>query len=702
MMGSCGGMSASLCRFSHASWCLDSAEPPTPAAETTENLLLQNQLSPCRTSIPVLTLSPIETAGGEVDISEVSPHQTFSKRKHRKGFRRSCLSQLNPHPSHSDEREEGSKNNFEPVESFRSKEKFLRPEDETFHLPRSSPVISKHHRPISWHGGEADTPSSARVSGPPSLDQRSLSAKSVEDLSSKPSSSPAQAEEKQRCVSLISNLNRLLSGLTGLYSGQQGAADEHRGRSLTAHSAARTTGLLSTSTQHTKERRCSSTPDFSAGIFRTSCELEKENSHFIVVDMVLEVLESVKWTLSFNGQTSKMEEAHTHCKTSTQIHTDSSQARRPHRQICEEEDSKHSDEDLGMSHRDAHTGSDEIEPQVKMLSVLSTDSGFEDCGVNNTLLPRNAECLAQQLVMEFKRSWLPSHQPRRGRLSLRSSLQELPGTGEVAVSSNSLTEEIRLRTRMRGSLTWAPPRFQIIFTVQPTHRRSDIVALQHFLCAGCGTEVEPKYIKKLRYCDYLGRYFCDCCHSGLEAVIPGRVLSCWDFSKYSVSDFSKGLLDSVWHQPLFDLSCVGKTLYSRVKELDKLRELQEQLMDIKKLLSACRLSGGLVAEFQQLPAHLLEQLHLFSMDDLMRVKKGHLGAQARAVLHAAIEHVEHCELCLARGFICEFCREKEIIFPFQRDICKRCTVCKACFHKQCFVEKRCPKCARIQSRKKRP
>lgn len=87
--------------------------------------------------------------------------------------------------------------------------------------------------------------------------------------------------------------------------------------------------------------------------------------------MVLEVLESVKWTLSFNGQTCKTEEAH------TQIHTDSSQARRPHRQICEEKDIKHSDEDLGMSHRDAHTGSDETEPQVKTLSVLSTDSGFE-------------------------------------------------------------------------------------------------------------------------------------------------------------------------------------------------------------------------------------------------------------------------------------------------------------------------------------
>uniref|UniRef100_A0A3Q2UL24 Rubicon like autophagy enhancer n=1 Tax=Fundulus heteroclitus TaxID=8078 RepID=A0A3Q2UL24_FUNHE len=215
-------------------------------------------------------------------------------------------------------------------------------------------------------------------------------------------------------------------------------------------------------------------------------------------------------------------------------------------------------------------------------------------------------------------------------------------------------EEIRLRTRMRGSLNWAPPSFQIIFSVQPPHR-SEVVALQHYLCAGCGTEVEP----------------------------------------YSVSDFSKQLLDSVWCQPLFDLTSVGKTLYSKVKELDRFR-LREQLISIKKLLKACRLSE-ILAEFEELPAHLMEEPLLFSMEDLQRVKKGQLVVQARAVLNSAIEHIKHCELCMGRGFICEFCRVKDIIFPFQRDICKRC---KACFHKECFVGKRCPKCTRIQSRTK--
>ena len=53
-----------------------------------------------------------------------------------------------------------------------------------------------------------------------------------------------------------------------------------------------------------------------------------------------------------------------------------------------------------------------------------------------------------------------------------------------------------------------------------------------------------------------------------------------------------------------------------------------------------------MCEFEQLPSHLLEQPLLFSMDDLLKVKKGRLVPQARAVLHAAIEHVENCEVSL--------------------------------------------------------
>ncbi|XP_056245968.1 protein associated with UVRAG as autophagy enhancer isoform X1 [Seriola aureovittata] len=754
-MGTCRGVSSSVCRSGYVSWCVDSlAESPTPDAtaptatvsSSPEQSSHPKHQSAGSGSIPVLLLSPPEPT-----CSRQPPQTTSTERtqKKNKAFVRSHPSRFNAHSSSASHNTDKATNSHsEEGEDDESEEgrreagtrrgdapSLLHPEVERTLLPRSSPVISRRHRPVSWHGGEADTSDPSSLDSPSpaaaslSQDQRGRpTVASLEDLGSKPSSGqqrspPLQEDKRQRCVSVSSNLNNFLISLFHLpFTGQQGLAEEHKGQRLTGCDATRTPGL-STSAAHSKQRRHSGIPEFT-DIFKTSCELEKENAHFIVVDMVLEVLEGVKWTLSSERRTSTTDtRRHTDCNMCTRTCTSSADdsRRTAHRltQSCKQGSE--------ISHRNTHsshyvhtnqrtqeeeeeeeeedTGNDEAEHQPKTLSAISSDSGFEDCGVDAALTLKdsltNAEWLAQRLVLEFRRSWLPSHKPQRGRQSLRTSLQELPGAGSVAESGGRLTEEIRLRTRMRGSLSWAPPRFQIIFTVQPTPRRSEVVALQHFLCAGCGTEAEPRYIKKLRYCDYLGRYFCDCCHSGSEAVIPGRVLSGWDFSRYPVSDFSKQLLDSVWHQPLFDLSCVGKSLCSRAKELDKFRELQEQLLGIMKLLKACRLSASVMTEFEQLPAHLIfEQPPLFSMDDLLLVKKGQLVVQARAVLHAAISHVENCELCLARGFICEFCRDRDIIFPFQRDICRRCPVCKACFHKHCFVEKRCPKCARIQSRKK--
>ncbi|KAK1903132.1 Protein associated with UVRAG as autophagy enhancer, partial [Dissostichus eleginoides] len=379
----------------------------------------------------------------------------------------------------------------------------------------SRPVLSRRFRPVSWD-----------KTSPPLRDKGKMTYSSMD-------SSPLPAAGSQRGGISMKDLGSKSTCAIG----EKGLAEEQRGRGLISHDAPPSTE-----------------------IFRSFCDLDKENAHFVVVDLMLEVLEGV--------------------------------------------------------------------------------NGFEDGGVDSMQRDslKNAVALAEQLVLEFRR-----HFP---------------------------SQEVRANQRAGNQLG--------------VQKRSEVVALQHFLCAGCGTELERRYIKKLRYCDYLGRYFCECCHGGSEAVIPGRVLTCWDFNRYPVSDFSKQLLDSLWFQPLFHL----QTLNSRVKELERFREVQDQLMDIQKLLNTCRLSS------QRHP--------FFSLDDLQRLKKGQLGSLAKTLLHTALKHVESCELCLARGFICEFCRENNVIFPFQRETCRRCAVCRACFHKHCFVEKRCPKCERIKSRRKHP
>ena len=79
------------------------------------------------------------------------------------------------------------------------------------------------------------------------------------------------------------------------------------------------------------------------------------------------------------------------------------------------------------------------------------------------------------------------------------------------------------------------------------------------------------YIKRLRYCEYLGRYFCQCCHENAQAVVPGRVLRKWDFSKYYVSNFARDLLSKIDGDPLFNPNDIDSGLYKKVKALEAVR-----------------------------------------------------------------------------------------------------------------------------------
>ncbi|KAK2905029.1 hypothetical protein QQF64_033238 [Cirrhinus molitorella] len=550
----------------------------------------------------------------------------------------------------------------------------IKPEEE-YHLPRSSPVISRKRH-------NTETEKQFGLSLTPPMLERSVSQTVKSNDSSPHRLVELNRSEKERNFDHCDS-PKGFSGQTWFLTDNHGTGISPVSRDTHSHSFV--SGQLHEGFQSkTKRRACSDMPP-TAGQKSSdqvkkhgSCvehstadlySLDQENAHFVVVDMVLEMLEAVKWVVCLQQL------------KNTQ----------PHQDICETRNTSKTDSvysfDSGF----------EDDSAPKLSSDRYSLASFQSC-LQSSRIQHSAEDLAHHLVSEFRKQWFPSELLQNPD-NLNSALQEV-SVPVLVENRMSLTEEIVQKTRMRGTLTWAPPRFQIIFCVQTTHRRSDVIAFQHFLCAGCGTKIEPRYIKKLRYCDYLGRYFCDGCHGGLESVIPGRVLKNWDFTRQPVCHFSRQILDSIWHQPLFKLTRVAKNLYSQAKELQRFRELQEQLISIKKLLSTCRLSAGILDEFEQLPAHLMQEVHLFSMDDLIRVKKGQLCTIAKALMQSAIAHINICELCQAKGFICEFCHGEEVLFPFQRDTCTRCQDCRACFHISCFRDESCPKCARLQKRKK--
>ncbi|KFV57897.1 Run domain Beclin-1 interacting and cysteine-rich containing protein, partial [Tyto alba] len=299
-----------------------------------------------------------------------------------------------------------------------------------------------------------------------------------------------------------------------------------------------------------------------------------------------------------------------------------------------------------------------------------------------------------QLPAASELEWLvPEHDAPQKLLPIPDSLPISPDDGEHA-------DIYKLRIRVRGNLEWAPPRPQIIFNVHPAPTRKVAVAKQNYRCAGCGIRTDPDYIKRPRYCEYLGKYFCQCCHENAQTVIPSRILRKWDFSKYYVSNFSKDLLSKIWSDPLFNVQDINPALYRKVKSLNQVWLLRIQLFHMKNMFKTCRLAKDLLDSFDAVPGHLTEDLHLYSLSDLSATKKGDLVPRLTELLKAGSLHVEKCMLCQAKGFICEFCQnEGDIIFPFELNKCRTCEECKACYHKSCFKSTRCPRCERLQARR---
>lgn len=98
------------------------------------------------------------------------------------------------------------------------------------------------------------------------------------------------------------------------------------------------------------------------------------------------------------------------------------------------------------------------------------------------------------------------------------------------------------------------------------------------------------YIKRFRYCEYLGKYFCQCCHRNEINYIPGHIIRKWDFKQYPVSNFSWRLLSRIFNEPYFNLSTINPSLFKRVKLLETVHAFRVQLMYLCKFLRICKYS----------------------------------------------------------------------------------------------------------------
>uniref|UniRef100_A0A3B3ZLK7 RUN domain-containing protein n=1 Tax=Periophthalmus magnuspinnatus TaxID=409849 RepID=A0A3B3ZLK7_9GOBI len=435
--------------------------------------------------------------------------------------------------------------------------------------------------------------------------------------------------------------------------------------------------------------------------FGSCADLEKENAHFSISESLIAAIELMKYNLRRQEEEGE-EEGDSDCEIQQlkqKIRLRRQQIRRSRLPPCAASShsgtSRRSSQDSYQGLSDSGSAAEEVEEgcegqsllavsqnglSLSLASLFSADikrsvsssgrSFLSSESSSPTFLQSNsAESVAMGLLRQFEGmqlpaaselDWLvPEHDAPQKLLPIPDSLPISPDDGEHA-------DIYKLRIRVRGNLEWAPPRPQIIFNIHPTPRKI-VIAKQNYRCAGCGIRIDP-YIKRLRYCEYLGRYFCQCCHENAQAIVPGRVLRKWDFSKYYVSNFARDLLSKIAGDPLFNPNDINSGLYKKIKALESVRVLRVQLLHMKNLFKTCRFSKVL-EQFDTLPGHLTEDHHLFSLNDLTAVRNGELAPRMKELLKLGTRHVAGCH---------------------------------ACYHRNCFKPGReCPRCQRLAERRER-
>ncbi|CAI9720082.1 sorting nexin-29-like isoform X2 [Octopus vulgaris] len=225
------------------------------------------------------------------------------------------------------------------------------------------------------------------------------------------------------------------------------------------------------------------------------------------------------------------------------------------------------------------------------------------------------------------------------------------------------------------------------------------IASQNYRCKNCPSPLGLLFGKPL-VCVYDGCYYCSDCHHNGEFYIPSKIIFNWDFSKYKVSVKNLEFLKEIQEYPLIDIAKVNPELYDYITDMRDVKLLRIRLSHLSSYLFTCKKTEA--EKFRQSfwpKEYLYEDVHLYSLIDFLQIQCGQLQMSLKKLLKTASKHVYECGLCSQKGFICEICKNAQVIYPFEMDTTYRCEQCKAVYHKSCMNQKdQCPKCERQRER----
>ncbi|KRX66365.1 Coatomer subunit beta, partial [Trichinella sp. T9] len=292
------------------------------------------------------------------------------------------------------------------------------------------------------------------------------------------------------------------------------------------------------------------------------------------------------------------------------------------------------------------------------------------------------------------------------RFSHRPSCQTDDANWTVSSEDSSELSTNTTEREEYGKKDWTPTKSHVILQIYTQPKKNLLINQQRSRCAGCGRKIDKEYHSRLQFCSYFGKLFCHCCHQSERCIIPARVLLKWDFRLQPVCDLASQILKHIQEIPMFNVATLNPRLYARVESLALVRVKRRQLKFMADYVRTCKSASNLEAFdsklldlFNKLPSYLSEEIELYSLKDFCEIRSGVFLKRFIHLIHISGLHIINCLICRSKGFICEVCQDKQVIFPFQISSVYRCEDCGSCFHFKCVKPHCCPRCVRLRRRR---
>eukprot|EP01062_Namystynia_karyoxenos_P048097 TRINITY_DN36530_c0_g1_i1.p2 TRINITY_DN36530_c0_g1~~TRINITY_DN36530_c0_g1_i1.p2 ORF type:complete len:341 (+),score=113.11 TRINITY_DN36530_c0_g1_i1:27-1049(+) len=324
----------------------------------------------------------------------------------------------------------------------------------------------------------------------------------------------------------------------------------------------------------------------------------------------------------------------------------------------------------------------------------------------------------------------PGSQPQQGRPQLghpAATNASFATTGSAGADDRSAAASSAAAAPSPGEADVARHRMQLCVEVFQKHasykEKEQRIDAQGRRCKGCLRVLQREWstmhvsyrYDHVRFCFYMGHYYCPGCHDdSLTLPIPARMLCHWDFKPRPICRDAYEYLTSIWPRPVVCVSATAPLLLENCVGLRAGRQVRIQLAILYSIVQGCpgfaelrRRNPGLITQDNE---YLVKESELWSLRDLeaMHDAQPRLEAvadpqlsglglvnqlkrlRAQLIAHAVQGCPDRCYPVAAQR--CEVCDDPEPVFAFDINNAQCCPRCHRVYHRSCYRQQPCPHC----------